>query len=165
MAKSGNGGKRVNVSKGERILSISGGGALLYQANEKRSLVPGSLGFDLLYRGVSRRCHPYQLLDMNTAEKSDDLKTKKSLTVGKPQRVGSQANDARGETANSASIDNSDELTIATPTATIRKRKKKEKEKEKDGDREKETEKEKEVVSEGEKESVPVSDPSAWTMY
>ncbi len=89
----------VNVGEVERIASAATG-ALLVTLGLRRSSLPGLvlalLGGDLIYRGISGRCHLYEAFGVNTADRprptawslrsawAGESQIRRAITISKP---------------------------------------------------------------------------------
>ncbi len=69
----------VNVGQSERWLSAVGGGALVFYGLKKRSwssLALAVVGGAFIYRGATGRCPVYQVLEIDTSKKEEEVSEK-----------------------------------------------------------------------------------------
>jgi uncharacterized membrane protein len=79
-----NSNRRLNVSDGERLASLVGGGGLLLYATRRpsRRLLSAALGAGLLLRGLTGHSRLYTTMGVNTADTAPDgIRIEKTLTI------------------------------------------------------------------------------------
>jgi uncharacterized membrane protein len=81
---------RINVGKGERLVSGMAGAALLWLVFSRRTLasIPLAVGSGyLLYRGISGRDMVYEILEINRAGKAGrrGIRAERAMTINRPR--------------------------------------------------------------------------------